>query len=232
MSRPIRPAAHRAQAGFTLIEVLVALTILVTALTIVYSTVTTTLKGWKAGTDAMTELHHSDFVMDQIVAALRSTAFFDSAPHLYGFRLEANTGGKFPADRMSWVTTSSAFLPVDSPWADGLHRVVVGVERTSEGSYGVAVRAMPHLSEEPDDSEDPWFVTTRVQGLRCRIYDEETTSWMDEWEDTNAVPSLVEITLYMDAPEPYDPPIRMVRAIEIPVAPAVTGIVSFTESDL
>jgi len=219
------------RAGFTLLEVLVALTILVTALTIVYSTFTTTLKAWKAGTETMSEIHHGDFVMDQLSAALRSTAFFDSTPHLYGFRLETKAGGKYPADRMSWVTTSSAFLPLDSPWADGLHRIVVGVERNSKGDYGVAVRAMPHLSEEPDDSEDPWFISTRIQGLRCRIYDEETTSWLNEWEDTNAVPSLVEITLYMDASVPFDPPVRMVRAIEIPVAPAVTGLVSFAESD-
>ena len=187
------------------------------------------MKAWKRGSEVLAELHHGDFVMEQMVSALRSTAFFDSAPHLYGFRVTKQTAGAYPGDRISWVTSSSAFMPLDSPYANGLHRIAVEIERTDRGDPAFAVRALAHLSEEDEDTVDPWLISSRVKGIRFRVYDEETSSWSDTWEETNAIPSLVEITLYLDPQKEYDPPMRIQRAVEIPVAPAVTGMVEFVE---
>ncbi len=218
------------KAGFTFLELLVALGILVAVFAIIFTIFTSTLGAWNRGTEALTKLHHGDFVMEQLVQSLRSAAFFDSVPEFYEFRLEKRSAGGRPADVMSWVTSSSAFMPLDSPYANGLHRIVVTIDRTDQGQYGVAIRAMPHLSEDEDLDPDPWFVSTRVKGLRCEIWDDEFAVWEERWEESNAVPSLVKVTLEMEPDEPYDPPIRIQRAIQIPVAPAVTSRVDFVET--
>lgn len=225
----MRGLRRRSRSGFTFLELLVALAILVAAFAVMFTIFTTTLSAWRRGNEVLTQLHHGDFVMDQLEQSLRSMSFFDSAPQFYEFRLEQNRAGGNPADRISWVTTSSAFMPMDSPYANSLHRIIVSVERTDRAEYGVAIRAMSHLSEEDDDSTDPWFVSTRVKGLRCRIYDPETEQWQEDWDKEGAIPSLVEVTLYMEPDEPHQPPIEMRRAIEIPLAPPITDRVDFSE---
>lgn len=178
----------------------------------------------------MTKLHHGDFVMEQLVQSLRSTAFFDSVPEFYEFRLEKGSAGGNPADRISWVTSSSALMPLDSEFSEGLKRISVGIGRTPRDGYGVEVRVMPHLVEEEDADYESWFVSTRVRGLRCRIYDDEDARWLERWEETNAIPSLVEITLFVEEDnDRYAPPLEMRRAVTIPIAPAVTNRVDFTD---
>lgn len=218
--------------GFTFVELLVALGILVAAFAIIFTIFVTTLSAWRRGSDALAGMHHGDFVMDQLVQSLRSAAFFESVPEFYEFRLDKRHAGGRPADLISWVTSSSAFMPLDSPYSEGLRRIVVTVERAPRAGYGVAIRALPHLSEDDMEDPDAWFVSTRVTGLRCRVFDDELGQWQDGWDETNAIPSLVEITLYIESDTPYEPPTRLQRAIEIPIAPAVTNRVEFGEGEL
>ncbi len=219
------------RSGFTFLELLVALGILVAAFAIIFTIFTSTLRAWHRGTEMLTELHHGDFVMEQLVQSLRSAAFFDSVPEFYEFRHEKRHAGGHPADVISWVTSSSAFMPLDSPYANGLHRIVVTIDRTDRGRYGVAIRALPHLSEDDHMDADPWFVSTRVKGLECEVWDDEIGRWQSRWDESNAVPSLVKITLEMESAEDYGPPLRMQRAVEIPIAPAVTSRVEFVNGE-
>ncbi len=229
---PCPPTATRQHHGFTFVELLIALAIMVTAFTVIFTIFNATLNAWNRGTDALTKLHHGDFVMDQLVQSLRSMAFFDSAPEFYEFRLDKGFAGGGPGDTISWVTSSSAFMPLDSPYAHGLRRLNFTVGRTAQAQYGVKISALPHLADPEEYDAEEWVVSTRVIGFRCRIFDDELGQWQDGWDESNAIPSLVELTLYMEPEERYGRPITIQRAVAIPLAPAVTSLVSFTESEL
>jgi prepilin-type N-terminal cleavage/methylation domain-containing protein len=206
--------------GFTLLEILVAVVLLATAFTIIWSTFATTVDGWRRSGDFLDRITHGDFVIDQMVSSLRSTAFFPNRPDKFGFWLESSGGGDGARDTISWVTSGTAFMLQDDPLAKGLHRIMIGVDD------GLSVRSFQHLKEEIEKSDvEPWVVSPRVVGLDCRIYNFEDEDWDEEWEDTNAVPSLVEITVFMEPVEKGRPPIKLQRIVEIPVAPAVTGAV-------
>ena len=220
VNRTVRGAIGRG--GFTLLEVMVAVAIMALAFAIAWSTFSAAAGGWRRGTDLLDQLHQGDYVMEQFVTALRSAAFFQSgAAGRYGFRLETSGGGEDSRDTISWVTSGMAFLPPDSHLANGLHRLEVGMGRNEDGKTAVAVRAWPHLADEEDDDVkgDPWFVSTEIKGFRCRTYNAEDERWENEWEDTNAVPRLVEITLYLQPVKDYAEAQKLQRLVEIPIAP-------------
>jgi prepilin-type N-terminal cleavage/methylation domain-containing protein len=211
--------------GFTLLELMVALVILAAAFTVVWSTFSATLKAWERGTKLMDELHNGDYVMEQLVSGLRSMAFFPATPDVYGFWLDPR-GGSFPRDEISWVTSGTSFLPSESPLADGLYRLTVSIDDNAEGDPSVAVQAYPHMADPEDRDVEPWYVSSKVKGLKCRAYNFEDEIWEEEWEDTNSIPSLIEISLFMEPLERYGPPVVLQRLIEIPLGTTATSGVS------
>ncbi len=210
--------------AFTLVEVLVALAILVTAFAIVWGTFSSTVQAWRSGTLLLDGLHRGDYVMEQVVTALRSAVFFPPPDPVYGFRLE-NREGEYPNDRFSWVTSASSFVPPSSPFARAVHRIEITIDDGPDGQPAVAVRAWPHLLDPDEAGAEPetWYLPAGVQGLDCRVYNGEDGDWDEEWEATNRVPGRVEIALYLDPLRDGQPPVVLRRAVEVPVAAATNA---------
>lgn len=221
---PPHPHTPKPRHGFSLIEVLVAVTILAMAFTVIWRTFAATLAGWERGSAFLESLHAGDFVVEQVVAAMRSAAYFTGKPGAYGFWLEAR-GGQYPRDEISWVTSSSAFLPPDSSHVNGLHRISLGIGDApgESGDDGLVVKAWPYLAELEEIEPEEWFISSKVKGLECEVYDFENEDWDDEWEDTNSIPGLVRITVYLEPEKRYGEPVKLTRLIEIPMAGLATN---------
>lgn len=197
-----------------------ALAVVAVAFTIVWQTFASVMKAWRRGGQVVDEIRHGDFVMDQLVSALRSTAYFPLKPDRYGLWLE----NRAERDQLSWVTSGTAFMPPDSPFALGLHRLMVNIEPNADGEDAFTVRAFPHLAEEMDRNEaEAWPISSRVKGLEVRIWNPQEERWEEEWEDTNKIPGLIEVTLFMSPPDRYEPPIKIARLVQIPLGPLVTS---------
>lgn len=217
----MKASRERRAAGFSLLEILVALAILTVAFAIIWTSFSATISAWRRGSDMMDRLHRGDFVMEQLVAGLRSAAMFSNRPDKYGFHLKDAGGGADSHDELGWVTASTAFLPAESPLANTLHRIVVTVGDDPEGRSALSIKAFPHLADLDSDSVEieEWFVSTEIQGLSCRVWNAEEEDWDEEWEDTNSIPRLVQLTLYMTPLEDERDPVVLRRLVEIPVAP-------------
>lgn len=212
-------ADQRRRAGFSLLEVLVALGVLVTVMAVVGATLVTTINGWDRGQRALDGLRRGEHVLDQLANALRSTAAGGASTKrgVYAFQI-SNTAGNPPLATMSWVTSSGAFLPPRSPLLYGLHRIALSIERMDDGRPALAVRAWPYLMDDPDlmDGIEPGFLAPDIAGLSCRVYDYQQQSWQTEWTSSNAVPALVEISVYVNA-ENQAEPLLLQRLIEMPL---------------
>jgi type II secretory pathway pseudopilin PulG len=214
-------ANQRERGGFTLLEVLVSLGVFIAVMGIVGTSLVATVNGWDRGQRALDELRRGEHVMDQLASALRSTCGGGASTKrgIYAFQL-ANTDTEPPAAQLSWVTTSPAFLPPGSPLAYGTHRIGLSIETLTDGRPALAVRAWPYLMTDQDEiaALEPGFLAPGVSGFLCRCYDFQTQDWSLEWTSSNALPAIIEITLYVNsATNNAAEPLVLQRLIDMPL---------------
>ena len=214
--------------GFTLLEVMIAIVILAIAMTVVGQLFSTVTRSWTGARIVMDKMHHGDFVLGQLTASLRSMVMLTNSQEQCGFRIENNPAGD-GEHTISWVTASSAFIPPgEDAYAHGLHRIEVGGGSDKDGVDGLVVTVWPYLADEEKVEKKSWLVSENITGLRCKIYDmhDGKENWTDKWEYSNAIPGLVEITLYAKPSKEDAEPVMFRQIIEIPLGPAVTNDVS------
>lgn len=215
----------RALGGFTLLELLLAVALLAVVTAVTFMTFSTVTMAWQKGAKLTEDLHHGDFVAEQLVMGLRSAYFPDvkGGDLLYGFQLEDGGYGSSGGDRISWVKLGGALVGDDWPFADTPHRVIFEVTEDEEGRAMAAVRAW-QLHGQPEDFDpddvDPIALSRKVVGFDCRcayrMVDEEI-EWLEDWEYSNRVPTIVEITLYLEPPVEGGDPQAISRAMGIPI---------------
>jgi prepilin-type N-terminal cleavage/methylation domain-containing protein len=217
----------RSTGGFTLIEILVAITIVALAMTVASFTFTTATKAWRRGTTLVDSIHHGDFVVDQLSMALRSAYYPDAGGTHgeYGFVVRAGEGGG-GADIVSWVKLGSALVGKGCPFAGSPHRVEVTVERHPDGNDALAVRAwrLQGQTEEFDPKKDvePVYLSRGIRGFTCRTAmrgEDGELEWPEVWEETNRLPLVAELTVHMDPLEEGGPPVEVKRVVAVPAAP-------------
>lgn len=202
--------------GFTLLEIMLAVSLLALVSTITMLALGAVVTAWQRGLSLSERLHHGDFVMQQLVAGLGS--IYHTAPE-HGFYLEDNGVGERSSDVIRWVKIGDSLT---GPMG-GLHRVEFWMENREDGMV-VSVRAWDLLKENTDF--DPLTIEPTalsrpdtITGFNCRTgqrdsEDAHKIEWLDEWEDTNSVPEFVEITLYLKPMDGGRMPIESKRIVE------------------
>lgn len=228
MMRRVEKRRRDRDSGFTVLELMLSVALLSIIAVLSYLTFSTVTTAWRKGTALSDNLHHGDFVMEQLVTGLRSTYFPAGSPGgspEYGFQLEDEGSFSSARDRISWVKRGSALVGKDRSFVGGSHRVQFMVMDGDNGTSVAAVRAW-RLQGQPDDFDpetlSPEVISTRVRGFNCRVAYRrvgDNIEWLDKWEFTNRVPRAVELTLYLDPLEPGESPVEVKRVLGIPAAP-------------
>jgi len=217
--------------GFTLIELLVALAIMTLVCGACFMLLSTVSKAWQRGTALSKDLHAGDFVIEQLVGALRSARYRNADD---GLILKKSGSGNTAADSISWVKEGSDLVGVNSYMAKTFHHVRFFIGQDKKGNRGAAFTAWGDEYLQPDDFEsdslEPEVLSDRITGLGIRVatndFEAEKIEWLDEWEGkcsaggdlTNHLPRFVEITLYLQPLEEGSPPLEMKRLVDIPIA--------------
>jgi Tfp pilus assembly protein PilE len=206
--------------GFTLLELVVALTIMIIAFSIAFQSFTGTLRGWKRGTEVMDGIKHGDFAMNQLAAAINSTIYFANPRKTYAFKIEKGNADGLPADEISFVTSSSAFMPHHSPLASGPHRIKLFIDDDDRGPalFGLAMPAIADDEEFEDEYDaEPFLATPAIQGLEILLWDKDAEDWNGEWDKENSVPERILLKIFVASEDKNEDPIEFSRMIEIPV---------------
>lgn len=212
--------------GFTLLEILLAVTIMGAVTTITYMTFSTTVTAWNRGMSMVDSIHHGDFVMEQIVTGLRSAYHpeIKGGHPDYGFRHVDDGQDESARDRLSWVKMGSMLVGDDPRFAGGPHRVEVFLDQDERGESSLMVGAMPVLAEifaEDGSETEPVLLARGVHALDFKMAVSEQggeIDWLDEWKETNRIPPVVQVRLFMDRSQYGEEPFEIRRIVPIPTA--------------
>jgi prepilin-type N-terminal cleavage/methylation domain-containing protein len=212
--------SHRgksAHAGFTLVEVILAIMILSVVMVGVYSIWSVSLKAWRNGGAATEVFQRQRVVMETLGELAQSAVYFATSPNLY-----AIIGVKHPGlgDSVSFVTASDAFLPPSEATDAGMRRVTISLEQDEYRRTYLAIVNQPALGVTDDSKQEvqAHVISMDVSGFFVRYLDPRDGGWYEKWEDANIIPSAMEFTIVFGQPGGQIPPVTVTRAIDLPVA--------------
>jgi prepilin-type N-terminal cleavage/methylation domain-containing protein len=206
---------HRRRQAFTLLEVLLAVTILAVVMTAVYATWSAGLAGWKRSSSVSENFQRQRIVMDTLAELTKSAVYFSSRDALYSVigAHDADNG-----DSISFVTASDVLLPPSEAIAAGMRRVTISLERDSYNRAYLALANAAALEAADAPESEPHVLCSDVSGFAVRYRNARTGSMEDKWEENNFPPSAVEYTVAFGANDGRTPPVVVTRTIELPIA--------------
>ena len=172
--------------GFTLIEVLLALSIGAALLAVMFGAVRTGLAAWGRGEARAMALEHDRGLGQLLERALAGTFPYQGAP---GEGAPARVIFDGRPDRLTFVTLSPS-VPAPVP-------IAFTAMSVSRDEQGLAVRQLALPSYERVESLGPVLVDSTVVAVRFRYLGGDPQAWKDRWdmEQEEGLPRAVEIQL-------------------------------------
>ena len=120
------PICGCAAAAFTLVELMLAVTLLAVVIIAVYSTWSVAFTAWKRGTEVTDNLQRQRVVMDALTDLAKSAVFATAKPELYEVQSKHD---ETTGDLISFVTAAGVALPPSEALMAGLRRVTIALQR-------------------------------------------------------------------------------------------------------
>lgn len=190
------------QRGFTLVEVVIALTIVATLLVVLFGSLRVGLGAWQRGDERAEVLDRARSITQIVTRTL-------GAAHPYMTSAEGGEAARLlfegAPDRVAFVTGAPPF-----PTAAPIAFTAVTLSRDAGAVPGLAVRQKPLPNAVPfDPSLHPALVEETVSDVRFRYLRESDRAWEERWDavQEKALPLAVEMTLTIvqagrSAPQP------------------------------
>jgi prepilin-type N-terminal cleavage/methylation domain len=185
-------ASRRIKAAFTLLEVMVAMFLLTIVVAAVYSSWNAVSRGSRVGLKAAAEVQRARIAMRTLEDALTGVRMFASDADSYGFE-----GAKGNQTYLSFVSKLPVAFPRGGKFGDmRIRRVMFGLEMGSDSTFQLVLRQAPLLMEmDIDEKEHPVVLAKNVKRFEVGFWDKQSGDWIDEWTQTNQLPSMVRVTL-------------------------------------
>jgi len=190
------------QRGFTLVEVVIALTIVATLLVVLFGSLRVGLGAWQRGDERAEVLDRARSITQIVTRTL-------GAAHPYMTSAEGGEAARLlfegAPDRVAFVTGAPPF-----PTAAPIAFTAVTLSRDAGSVPGLAVRQKPLPNAVPfDPGLQPALVEETVSDVRFRYLRESDRAWEERWDavQEKALPLAVEMTLTIvqagrSAPQP------------------------------
>ena len=181
---------RRAERGFTLIELVLALSIVAVMLTILFGSLRVGLRAWQRGEERAETLEHARGMTQMIEQALGGVHAFQGrtdkdAPLQILFQGEE--------EKVSFVTVSPPFPP---PVPIAFTAITLSMETGAAPGLAIREKVLPNF--DPFEQVVPNVVDPTVMAIRFRyLRDPEGDSWEETWNgaEERALPRAVEVTL-------------------------------------
>lgn len=193
-------ARYRSQNGFTLLEILIAMTLMSMVLVMVYAGLNFAMRSWDAGEERAERINKVRVVQEFIRRQLRQAAAV--------YREDGRRGRVLYFDgqveRIGWVAPMLEYLDLG-----GLYYVQLDViDDRDKGK--LRVRWFPYRPDNEDDVIEgdearETVLLEGVSGMRLSYYGAEEADdepdWRDTWENSQERPDLVRLDLVLSEAE-------------------------------
>lgn len=189
-TNPLRAPLAKA---FTLLEVLVALTIFALVLSLLYGSWRILISSNAAALKLAANAQRSRMTVQTLEEALNSAVFFNANARHYAFI----AGGEGSYSALSFVAHLSDAFPA-SGYFDGerVRRVTFTVEPAKDGSSDLVLRQNSLLAPPDADVEGhPVVLAHDVSLFELSYWDARRGEFAAEWTQTNTLPALVQVTI-------------------------------------
>ncbi len=177
--------------GFTLIELVLALSIVAIMVTMLFGGLRVGLRAWQRGEERAAVLQHARSVTQLLQEALGGI-------YAYRGRADQDTPGagevllfQGEAERLSFVTVSP---PVSLPAAIAFVAVTLSMDAGNAPGLAIREKALPNFN--PFETVTPSVVDPTITAIRFRYLRDDGT-WEETWDgpEEHMVPRAVEVTL-------------------------------------
>jgi prepilin-type N-terminal cleavage/methylation domain-containing protein len=187
-------ANRHSTVAFTLIEILIAISIFGLVLAAICSTWTAIVRSSKVGLEAAASVQRARIAVRTIEESLGSVQSFALNPNYYAMLSENGREGS-----LSFVSRLSKSFPRNGRFGDmNVRRVTFSVEQGPEYGKQLVMRQCPVVMQlDTDEKEHPVVLAKNVQDFETQFWDPKQNDWVDEWKPklTNELPVMVKVTL-------------------------------------
>jgi type II secretion system protein J len=180
------------RAGFTLVEILIAIGIFSLVVAAIYACWSAVLRSSKVGLDAAARAQRSRMAMQSVEEALTYARMYAANADLYWF--EGNSGSDA---LLSFVAKLPRSFPRGGKFGDlTLRRVEFSLREGDDYMRELVLRQRPILMEYDVDEENyPLVLARDVDEMIIEFWDPQTEDWIDAWTETNLIPPMVRVSL-------------------------------------
>lgn len=185
-------AESPARRAFTLLEILIAISIFSLVLTAIYSSWTAILRSTKSGLQAAATVQRSRIVVRVLEDSLGSAMSFAQNNVYYGF-----VGENGNEATLSFVARLSKSFPRSGKFGDlDVRRVTFALEPGPITGRQLVLRQCPLLMDwDVDEKNHPLVLAKNVKEFQLQFWDQKQQDWVDEWKQTNTLPRGIMVTL-------------------------------------
>ena len=171
---------------------MVAIAIFALLVTAVYSTWVLIIKSSQVGMEAAAQVQRQRIAVRTIEDSLTCIQSFQASMQYYTFLVE---NGQSP--QLSFVARVPDVFPRNGRFGDfNLRRLTFTLENKSDSERDLVLRQNPILMDiDPDEQAIPLVLARNVQDFIVECWDTNAMDWVDTWDNTNALPTMVRVTL-------------------------------------
>jgi prepilin-type N-terminal cleavage/methylation domain-containing protein len=196
-ARNFSRSRHFQRLAFTLIEVMIAITIFSLVIAAIYSTWALILRATIVSQEAAAQVQRQRIAIHTIEDALTGIESFQASLKYYSFIVQ---NGQQP------MLCFTARLPDDFPrngkFGDfNVRRLLFTVEPVATpGSVSsendLVLRQYPILTGmDADEQTTPFVLAHNVKTFAVECWNTNMMDWVDEWDTTNSIPELIRVNL-------------------------------------
>ena len=204
-----------ATAAFTLVEIMVALAIFGILVAAIYSTWAVIIRAKQVGTTAAAQIQRERITVRTIEDSLTCVQSFQASLPYYSFVVQ---NGDQP--KLSFVARVPAVFPRNGRFGYfNLRRMSFTLEPGPDSEKDLVLRQNPILMDvDSDEQSFPLVLARNVQDFVIECWDTNEVKWVDTWDNTNAIPSILRVSLALGGSDArkQDSALAVTRVITLP----------------